>query len=339
LPRYKLTIAYDGTNFCGWQKQEPFADSGAGTSDETLPVREGEDRPRVALRTVQHVIEQAVRQIVREPSIVIGASRTDAGVHAKGQVAAFSTSPWNEEFDAPLTPPMTAPLSEPARSQADGHNDAIEPGAPSLSRRARQEGELHTGWPLARGTDRLMRALNGKLPEDVRVVSAEVVSHHFDPIGDCTSKAYTYTMHEGLERPLWDRWFVHPVWFELNERAMHEAAQRLVGEHDFAAFAAMNHGRLTTVRTVFCCEVRRTADRRVQVEIAGSGFLYNMVRIVAGTLVEVGKGRMSAEDVSRVLASKDRKNAGPTLPPTGLCLDWIRYGDQTSGRAASNHPE
>lgn len=330
MPRYALTIAYDGTNFCGWQRQEPYADARPGENRpmdqrpapardlsehqdawkdaEALPAREGEERPRVALRTVQHVLERAVASIVREPVTVMGASRTDAGVHARGQVAAFTCG-----------------------GSTDGAEGAEGRGSSS-------------GWPLSRGVERLARAINGRLPEDVRIVAARAVDDGFDPIGDCESKSYSYTIHESLRarpegaaegevipgvRPLWDRWFVHEVWDALHVEAMHEAAQVIVGEHDFAAFAAAGHGRLTTVRTVLSCAVRevsRSADgRRVRIDVAGTGFLYNMVRIISGTLLEVGRGRMTAAGVRAALESRDRTNSGPTLPAKGLCLEWIRY--------------
>ncbi len=313
MPRYKLTIAYEGTEFCGWQKQEPYAPAPAIPGGMTavhagtdayataveLPVRPEEDRPRVALRTVQHVVETAVRRIVRERVELVGASRTDSGVHAKGQTAAFTCS----GEDAP-----------------------------------RSEGR---GWPESRGTDRLLRALNGSLPPDVQVTRVELADPAFDPVRDCTSKAYSYTLHvcrpppegHGL-RPLWDRRLVHQVWEPLDVEAMNAAAQVLVGEHDFAAFAALNHGRLTTVRTVLSCGVSALGERehgdRIRIDVSGTGFLYNMVRIIGGTLVEVGRRRMTVEQVRAALASLDRRNAGPTLPPTGLCLEWIRY----DGRAA-----
>lgn len=331
MPRYKLTIAYDGTDFCGWQKQEPFqtAHGRSRTADEpgttgaemdadagreslesfdprgpTPPVpkvsdpppsrkferqglvrREGEDRPREQLRTVQHVVERAVREIVHEPVDVKGASRTDSGVHARGQVAAFTCGG--------------------------------DPG-------------LHHGWPVERGMDRLIRAINGRLPEDVLIRAAEPVADDFDPVIGATSKAYSYTLHVSRDRPVWDRRYVHQIWDELDLARMQGAAARIVGERDFVAFAAAGHGRVTTVRTVFSCEVseQRPVDgaRRLRIDISGSGFLYNMVRIIAGTLVECGRGRMTADDVARAIESKDRRNAGPTLPASGLCLEWIRHG-------------
>lgn len=330
--RYKLTIAYDGTHFCGWQKQEPFAhaaleqearfaarapdkrptraeQSATAHPDapprivEHLALREGETQPRVAMRTVQHVVEQAIRRAVREPITLDGASRTDSGVHARGQCGAFTCS--------------------------DG---AADDGSPS-----------HTGWPSSRGTDSLLRAINANLPPDVLVTAAEVVPLEFNPISDATSKAYSYSLHTGRTRPLFERDFTTWVYEDLDVRKMHDAAQHLVGTHDFTSFAAMHHGRATTIRTIFSCTVRevetkeatqapgiQAADaarpaRRITIDITGNGFLYNMVRIIAGTLVEVGKGRMSPDAIPAILAAKDRRQAGPTMAPEGLCLEWIRY--------------
>lgn len=314
MPRYKLTLAYDGTDFCGWQKQEPFDPPvvGEGSSALALSVigtihHDGEDRPRVQLRSVQQVVERAVREVVREPVQLVGASRTDAGVHALGQVAAFSCQPRAEEL---------APASEEAPGEPRG-----------------------IGWPLSRGADRLCRAINGRLPDDVQVLACEPVHHGFDPIRHPQSKGYSYALLEcprdrHAPRALWDRRYVHEVWERLDLDAMNAGAARVVGEHDFAAFAAAGHGRLSTIRTVFSCGVREQQPpagslpgqgRRLRIEVSGNGFLYNMVRIIAGTLVEVGRGRLTPDDVARAIDAKDRARAGPTLPPTGLCLEWIKY--------------
>ena len=342
MPTYKLTIAYDGTDFAGWQKQEP-------------PDPEGQKRPqrvalrkldagleagkpgRIALRTVQAVVERAVREVVREPVVLRGASRTDAGVHARCQVGVFACS--------------------------GGESD-------EATERRSDEGGLHGsesratgGWPVERGVDRLLRAVNSRLPGDVQVVAAEVVEPGFDPIGDCVAKGYSYSFWVSGHRPLWERRTVWHTWAYLDVGAMQEAAACLVGEHDFAAFAAAGHGRLSTVREVFACEVvevvpsaserlsvgegvgqepspqpsprgrgsmKAVAEpgRLVRMEISGNGFLYNMVRIVAGTLHDVGRGRIAPGDVAGIIAGLDRRRAGPTLPPEGLCLEWIRYAER-----------
>jgi tRNA pseudouridine38-40 synthase len=222
---------------------------------------------------------------VREPVDLLGASRTDAGVHARGQVAAFTS----------------------------------------------------TGWPPERGTEPLRRAINSGLPPDVLVTSVEGVPERFEPIGDCVAKGYSYTLFASPDRPVFDRRFVHHVWTPLDAHAMNAAAARIVGEHDFAAFAKAGHGRESTVRTVFECRVvdereeqpGRQNDaggaRTVRIDVSGNGFLYNMVRIIAGTLVEVGRGRLTVDDVSAAIDRRERRLAGPTLPPTGLCLEWVKY--------------
>ncbi len=305
MPRYKLTIAYDGTDFHGWQKQEPDSESPAIPSQGPMTIRDG----RAILRTVQEVVEQAVRKAVREPVQVLGASRTDAGVHAWSQVAAFTSEP---------------------------------------------RPEAGVGWPADRGCDTLLRAVNSRLPDDVLIREVEIVGDGFNPIGDCESKGYSYIYHIGDTRPLWDRRMVFHTWHDLDIERMRRAAAVLVGTHDFAAFAALSHGRQTTVRTVHGCEVveerhggtqarrhegedvslpsslRRfvassLSPSRLRLDISGDGFLYNMVRIIAGTLHEVGRGRIEPESILEILASGDRRRAGPTLPPEGLCLEWIRY--------------
>lgn len=319
MPRYKLTIAYEGSDFCGWQKQEPLApwaldhpvgghhhdapappadtrDVGLGRKSlELLPDRPG----RVALRTVQHVLERAVREVVREPVELLGSSRTDSGVHAVGQVAAFSCS-----------------------------GDLPEGESPDPDHKPR------VGWPLARGADRLLAAINGRLPEDCLVTAVEPVPQSFHPIADTIAKGYSYTIHTSRTRPLFDRRRVHHVWETLDIPAMLDAAPCFEGEHDFAAFAAAGHGRLSTVRTVHACRFVQPAPDRLRLDISGNGFLWNMVRIIAGTLADVGRGHLKPSDIPTIIASKDRAKAGPTFPATGLCLEWIRFGPPGSGRAA-----
>lgn len=318
MPRYKLTIAYDGTDFSGWQKQHPpvttqvksaklmgdeHDDAEAQSHDQA-----NADQPHLTLRTVQEVVERAVRMVVREPVNLLGASRTDAGVHARGQVAAFTCT--------------------------DAH------------------------WPAERGVDRLVRALNGKLPGDVLVLDAQVADPAFDPISDCTSKGYAYRFHVSPQRPLFDRRYLFHVWTPVDVARMNQAAELIVGEHDFAAFAAAGHGRLTTVRRVLECRVAQSqeasgfdpssrsptnAESRMPnaepltLHISGTGFLWNMVRIIAGTLLEVGRGRLDLDRVRRALETGDRSLAGPTLPPEGLCLEWIRYDRVPSRPPATEH--
>lgn len=249
VQRYKLTIAYDGSGFHGWQKQHP---------PESEP-----------LRTVQQVVEDALKDLLKQRINLLGASRTDAGVHAKGQVAQF---------------------------------DAASP------------------IPL----ERMREAINGRLPADVEVRKLEVVPASFDAIKDVTTKRYLYRLHNAAHRPLEKRHVVYHCWVDLDVDRMNEAAARLIGTHDFEGFSAAGHGRTSTVRTIHHCAVER-ADDEVHIIVEGDGFLYNMIRIIAGTLVEVGRGAMDPERIDRVLETRDRQLAGPTLPPQGLCLEWIRY--------------
>lgn len=273
-----MNIAYDGTAFHGWQKQTRPSDA-----DPSV---------HVPLRTVQGVVEDAVREVVREPIQLQGASRTDAGVHALAQTAAFTVG-----------------------AGAVGAGTVEHPGA---------ETAREPVWSRITH-DRLRQAVNSRLPDDVLIKSLEPTHDGFDPIGDCVEKGYRYSLHVGRDRPLFDRRFVHHVRTELDTAAMRDAAAMFVGTHDFAAFAAAGHGRLSTVRTVTACGVAEDAGGRVRIDIAGEGFLHNMVRIVAGTLVEIGRGRLSPAAVGIALESGDRRDAGPTLPPTGLCLMWMRY--------------
>lgn len=249
--RHRLLIAYDGTYFHGWQKQEPPG--------------------QPPLRTVAGEVERELRHLLGHPLHLVGASRTDTGVHAEGQVA---------HFDAPCRVPI----------------------------------------------ERLADALNSRLPADIVVRSADTVDPTFHAIRGAVRKQYVYRFFVDPTRPLWRRHWVNHVRAPLDVDRMHRAAQRLVGTHDFAGLAAAKHGRSTTVRTIFSCDVIASADgREVEVIVEGDGFLYNMVRILAGTLMEVGRGRFDISHVDRILETADRGLAGPTLPPQGLCLKWIQH--------------
>ncbi len=256
MPRYKLTLAYQGTDFHGWQRQ--------GSEQEPL-------------RTVQGVLEEAIAAVVREPVDTLGASRTDAGVHALGQVASFHC----------------AMELEPMRLRA---------------------------------------AINARLPEDVQVRRAEVVADDFDAVGGAVAKSYRYRMAWGrggpgrAPRPLFSRMTTWWTPFDLDPVLMNEAARRLIGTHDFASLTRKDHGRESTLRTIFDCRVTAGRGRSARLDVTGNGFLYNMVRIIAGTLAEIGRRRLDPAIVEPMLAAADRRAAGPTLPPQGLFLMWVSYG-------------
>lgn len=254
--RYKLTLAYDGSAFHGWQRQHP-------------PGLE-------PLRTVQGELGKVLVRLLNTPSDrlgFVGASRTDSGVHALGQVA---------QFDAATPIPI----------------------------------------------ERLGKAINARMPADIEVRSVEVAPPDFDSIGGVTNKQYRYRIHTADHKPLWQRNAVYHYFnAPLDVDRMNAAAARLVGTHDVEGFSAAGHGREFTTRTIFDCRVLTdpTFPGEVHITIQGSGFLYNMVRIIAGTLIEVGRGKFEPTRIDEILATADRRLAGPTLPPQGLCLEWIAY--------------
>jgi len=245
-----LRLAYEGTGFSGWQTQ---------------PGR----------RTVQGALAAAIRTVSGEEVRPRGTSRTDAGVHALDQVAAFTT--------------------------ASGLDAAT--------------------WA---------RALEATLPVDVAVVSARDVDPGFDPIAAAVAKRYRYRIHDAPSRPVLAR---HLVWRwrgRLECDRMVEAARHLVGEHDFTSFEKTPSTRVSKVRTIHDLAVRRSADPtagdadEIWIEVEGNGFLHNMVRIIAGSLVMVGAGRRPAAWIADALAARSRPAAGPTAPPHGLVLASTR---------------
>ena len=250
--RVRLVLEYDGTDFAGWQRQH--------------------NAP-----TIQGVLEDALAQITGERTHVGGAGRTDAGVHALGQVASFIT-----------------------RSRID--------------------------------TAQLRRALCAVLPPGISVVASDDVPLDFDARRHARGKLYRYRIWNAESRsPLEARFSWHRG-RRLDDVAMAEAARCLVGEHDFSAFRASDCERKTTVRVIRRLEVIRSGAL-LCVEIEATAFLKNMVRVIVGTLVDVGRGRRHATEMATILASGDRGRAGPTAPPTGLFLVRVHYDPPLPPRA------
>lgn len=244
----KLTVAYDGTNYVGWQRQEN------GTS-------------------IQQMIEEALapfRPGAVQPPVVHGASRTDAGVHATGQVASVGV-----DFDHPV--------------------DAVQ------------------------------RACNIRLPADIRVYGVEDMPSGFHARLDARGKTYRYRIATAPVVSPMDRWFVWHVPHRCDVDAMREAARALVGAHDFAAFQATGSSVIDTHRVVHRVDIVKTSDA-LEVEVEGNGFLRHMVRIMVGSIVDVGLGTRSPEWLARALAAGDRRLAGRTAPASGLVLERVRYG-------------
>jgi tRNA pseudouridine38-40 synthase len=268
LRNVKLTITYDGTRYHGWQIQP-------------------------GKRTIQAELINAVSELLGWRTNVTGASRTDAGVSALGQVALI-------QIDSPIP------------------------------------------------TKNFAKAITDRLPADIAVTEAVDVPMGFNVIGDAKCKLYRYTIFTGRARPV----LVHQCWHlpeKLDVPLMNQAAQLLLGKKDFKSFAAADDHRTNSVRTILRCdvysspspllesrttnnEIRTTNDERrntnddwIFIDVEGDRFLYNMVRNIVGTLVEVGVGRMKPEKMVEIIEAKDRRAAGPIAPPEGLCLMWIKY--------------
>ena len=241
-----IRIAYDGSAYHGWQQLD-------------------------GVITVAGKINEALSDLCGEAVELIGGSRTDAGVHARDNVAVF---------DVPDTRQIPA--------------------------------------------EKIPGALNVRLPEDIRIKSGVQVPEDFHPRHCDTEKTYEYRiLNSKLQDPLrrnFTRWVRH----ELDERAMDEAAQYLVGEHDFTSFCSAGAQSNTRVRTIYEAGVRRHGEELI-IRVKGNGFLYNMVRIIAGTLIEVGEGKRKPEDMAGVIEAKDRAAAGITAPPQGLCLMEYKF--------------
>ena len=254
MPYFRITVAYDGTDYVGWQRQA----SGA---------------------SIQGLLEEALRALSDDAVTVIGAGRTDAGVHALGQVAAFSLS------------------------------RTIAP-------------------------DVVVRALNARLPDTVRVVSADEAPADFNPRFAARSKTYRYRIWNGDVVSPFERRYTWHVPGTLEVDAMQTAARLLEGRHDFAAFQASGSDTARTERTVYESAIGRSAigdhsaigdSLLFTYTVAGDGFLRHMVRAIVGTLVEIGRGRRPAGWIGEVLASRDRSLAGPTAPAAGLFLVRVDY--------------
>jgi tRNA pseudouridine38-40 synthase len=240
----KLTISYDGLNYSGWQNQP-------------------------GKHTIQGLLQQSLGDLTGTFIKINGASRTDAGVSALGQVANFL-------IDSPIP------------------------------------------------TENFVKALNHRLSRDIVVTEAVEVDRDFDASSSAKSKLYRYTIFTGKNRNVlktrncWHR----PA--ALDIAAMDAAAKMLIGKKDFKSFASAADKRENSIRTVMQCPVIQE-DKWVYIDIEADRFLYNMVRNIVGTLVEIGRGKWKPEKINEILDAKDRTAAGPLAPPQGLCLMWIKY--------------
>ena len=245
LQTFKLIVEYDGSAFHGWQRQKRD-------------------------RSVQATLEEALARMTREKVTVIGSGRTDAGVHARGQAAGFTTT---SRLDAAA----------------------------------------------------FLRGLNSLLPDDVVVCACDRMSDDFHARFDVRSKHYRYHIRNRPVAPAIGRQFVWHIRRPLDVAAMRRAAQIVRGTHDFKAFEGVGSPRAHTVRNVTVSTLTATAEGELTYDIEANGFLRFMVRNIVGTLVEVGLGKRSPDDVQRILQSRDRSQAGATAPPQGLYLMEVNY--------------
>ena len=242
--RIMLRVAYDGTNYSGWQIQ-----------------------PNAV--TVEGVLREAINDLFKTEIEVIGASRTDAGVHAMGNVAVF-------DVDTRIAP------------------------------------------------EKIAYALNARLPEDVRVHQSVVVKDDFLPRHVNCIKTYEYSIwNDTFENPKM-RLYSHFDYGKLDLEEMKAATKAFIGEHDFSAFCSAGTQVVDKVRTIYSLDVDKT-DKLIKIRVTGNGFLYNMVRIIAGTLIKVGQGAIKASEIASIIESGDRQLAGPTASARGLTLVEIKY--------------
>ncbi len=246
MKRIMLTVAYDGTNYHGWQLQ-----------------------PNVT--TIESVLNERLSELFKEEIKVIGASRTDTGVHALGNIAVFDTN---------------------ARMPAE----------------------------------KVSYALNQKLPEDIKIQASREVPLDFHPRHQNSKKTYEYKiLNREFSLPT-QRLYSHFTYVPLDVSLMQQAANYLIGEHDFKSFCSVNTVAETTVRTIYDIKIDKQGDM-ITIRVTGSGFLYNMVRIIAGTLMDAGKGKLKLSEIPLILNALDRQKAGPTAPACGLTLVAYEYVD------------
>lgn len=244
LNNIKLTLEYDGTNYYGWQKQKKF-------------------------KTIQNEIEYAIELVTKEHCEVIGSSRTDAGVHAKGFVANFKT------------------------------NSKVPP-------------------------NKFREALNVKLPDDIVIIKSEQVEQDFHSRYCARGKTYEYYILNSDVPSALMRKQVYHYKFDLDVELMKIAAKQFIGTHDFSAFKSQGSSVKGTIRTIFDINIEKE-KKIIKISVSGDGFLYNMVRIIVGTLIDVGRGKTDAMSISEIINKKDRSLAGDCVPSHGLLLKEVYY--------------
>lgn len=245
MKRFLIVVAYDGTNYHGWQIQKNGI-------------------------TIEGELNRHLSELLQEQIEVIGASRTDAGVHGKGNVAVFDS------------------------------NTKIPP-------------------------DKIAYALNQRLPKDIVIQKSYEVDQEFHPRFCNTRKTYEYKIvNRTFPDPMYER-YADFVRYPLDIERMQEAANYMIGEHDFKSFCSSHTQVKSTIRTICDISVEKSQDDVITIRVTGNGFLYNMVRIIVGTLTKIGMGYGEPKDVVGIIEAKDREKAGATAPAKGLTLLKIEY--------------
>lgn len=242
-----LVVAYDGTKYCGWQMQPNGI-------------------------TIEEVLNRTLTELLQEQIMVTGASRTDSGVHALGNVAVFDS-------------------------------ETRIPG------------------------EKLSYALNQRLPKDIVIRESKEVEADFHPRRCVSQKTYCYRILNSKFPIPTERLYSSFIYYPLDEKRMEEAAAYLIGEHDFKSFCSAGSQVIDTTRTIYDISVERTGEV-ITIRLIGNGFLYNMVRIIAGTLIKTGLGAIPPVKVKEILEKKDRSHAGPKAPAEGLTLEKIEYSNK-----------
>lgn len=251
----KFIVKYDGSAYAGWQ-------------------RLGHEK---SLSSIQGILEENLSLLLKEKIKITASGRTDAGVHALGQVVNF---------------------------------------------------HCNSGYPL----EKLQVDLNQKLPEDIKIILTEAAESDFHSRYSAKSKTYEYRIDQNEKACVFTRKYTYHYPKELNTTAMKSAAAWLIGTHDFRAFTTDKNEDKSTVRTIESIDIYPYEEKRfhnhskeLRIAITGDGFLYNMVRIIAGTLLEVGEGKRQPEEIKKILEGKSRKEAGITISSSGLFLIQVRY--------------
>ena len=252
MKNYKMKVQYDGTRYKGWQIQKSTGD------------------------TIQGKIQYVLGTLVGHPVEVIGSGRTDAGVHASGQIANFHIE---ESY----------------------------------------------------GADEVMMWLNEHLPQDIAVTELCEVEERFHSRYQAEKKMYRYRIHTSIVPNVFERKYVYEYLMPLDIERMRKAADFLIGTHDFKAFCGNKKMKKSTVRTIYQIAIEER-NSEISIVYTGNGFLQNMIRIITGTLIEIGDGRREPEEMIQILESKDRSMAGYTVPPQGLILEQVTYAKMGSNQ-------